>query len=116
MPSGGIIELEAVDTDDLGRLIFEAGPTGIDVIELDGSEFIEFGDAPEPRRVVERRERREERGARGGRQQRRRERAMEQRERGMPPEAMQALQELQEEARAMRREMNEMRRRFDRRD
>ena len=117
LPSGGIIELEAVDqSDDLGGLIFEAGPIGIDVIELDGSEFIEFGDAPEPSRVVEPRERREERGARGGQQQRRRERAMEQRGRGMPPEAMQALRELQEEVRAMRREMNEMRQRFDRRD
>ncbi len=119
IPSGGIIELEAVDVeqnDDLGGLIFEAGPIGIDVIELDGSEFIEFGDAPEPRRDVEPRERRGERGARGGQQQRRRERAMEQRERGMPPEAMQALRELQEEVRAMRREMDEMRRRFDRRD
>ncbi|MDG1985051.1 MAG: hypothetical protein P8M11_10815 [Planctomycetota bacterium] len=71
---------------------------GNEVIELDGSEFIEFDEAS---------------GfsiSRGG------ERAMEPRERGMPPEAMQALQELREEVRAMRREMNEMRRRFDRRD
>ncbi len=71
---------------------------GNDVIELDGSEFIEFDEAS---------------GfsiSRGGA------RAMEPRERGMPTEAMRALQELREEVRAMRREMNEMRRRFDRRD
>ena len=71
---------------------------GNEVIELDGSEFIEFDEAS------------------GFSMSGRRERAMEQRERGMPPVAMQALQELREEVRAMRREMNEMRRRFDRRD
>ena len=99
LPFGGAVEIEAMDPDDLGRLIFEAGPTGIDVIE------------PQRRRARDRDMRRgqdEPRGVRG--------RQMGPRGGGqMLPEAMEAIRELREEVQAMRREMNEMRRRMDRR-
>ena len=97
LPLGGVVEIEAMETDDIGRVIFEAGPTGIDVIE--------------PQRRRDRDMRRGEDMPREGRG-----RQMGPRGGGqMLPEAMGAIRELREEVRAMRREMNEMRRRMDRR-
>lgn len=101
LPLGGLVEIEAMETDDIGRLIFEAGPTGIDVIEPQRRRARDRGRDMRRGEDMPREGMGREMGPRGGGR--------------LLPEAMGAIRELREEVRAMRREMNEMRRRLDRR-